>query len=185
MEVANTGAYDAGGFSIGIPIGGRNQLKMESRVASDVQTNTIITTGYKERLPLLGNHKELIIVLPGGGGTMREIAMALIKMRDEPTSTFQLIFMDVKYYKGLLKWLYAQNIPEFILSRIHIIDNSNELKPLINALLDYRKIDANKLFSQPKPDGPRSDRTSFRIKPRYYIEDFIQKIINAFKRIGF
>ena len=177
MKVANTGAYDAGGVSIGIPIEGRNQLRLETKVASKVHTTTISTLNHGERIPLLLDHKELVIAVPGGSGTMQEIAVTLMKMQEQPQSSFQLILVDRSYYAGLYGWIRNQNLPESILSRIHLVEDSAEFKMLFAKLIDEKKIDPAKLFTQEKPQAARNKRTSF--KPKLIaIEDFFDKLLN-------
>lgn len=162
MVVANTAAYDAGGKSIGIPIGGRNQLKSESRVYNEVQTDTVTTSGYEQRIPLLLHGKELVLVVPGGRGTMREIAVTLLKMAAQPESRLQLVLVDKTYYQGFYEWLKSR-LPAGLLGRIHLVDGRQEFDELVSDLIRNGKLDWERLYANP-PASPRTDQTSFPLE---------------------
>jgi predicted Rossmann-fold nucleotide-binding protein len=139
MQTANEGAYNAGGPSIGIPISGRSALKDEHKVASGVQTLTIPTSGYEERIPaLLGSGEDsrrIVVFAPGGSGTIKELAVTFVRLSQNPDLISRIVFLDSKYYGGLVGWILKKPIPEYIKRKIVLIDNASEIAALGKNLL--------------------------------------------------
>ncbi len=121
MLAANMGAYDAGGESIGIPIMGRSQLGAETKTYSNVQTKTIPTSSYSSRIPLLMQNRDLVIVVPGGNGTMREVATAMIQHASNPDLPWQMIFVGQNYFSGLKNAFANMDLPASFLKRIQFV----------------------------------------------------------------
>jgi uncharacterized protein (TIGR00725 family) len=156
MYIANMGAYDAGGKSIGIYVGGAKKLKTENMIHTEVQTESVVTPGYISRIPLLLGNRELVIVAPGGSGTMREIAVAMVQWASGNINTNQkIVFFKSDYYKPLFDWLMNSNLPQEFKSRLVLIDKPKEILNLIK---------------QDQINKPRSERTKFPL-PKKSRED--------------
>ncbi len=132
MEVANSGAYNSGAISIGVPLGGKSSLATELEVSKSIQTNTISTTGYEERIPiLLGDGKDsrkIIVVAPGGAGTIKEFAVSLVRANGKLDDIKQIVFLDSDYYGQLFDWIQKSAISPEIKEKIVLIDSSKEMR---------------------------------------------------------
>ena len=133
MLAGNMGAYDAGAVSVGIPITGRAQLSTENVVFRDVQTNTVEATSYIERIPWLLERRELVLVAPGGSGTQREIAAALMYLAEPRHRGATLVLLNRDYFGPLYDWLQKLPLEQDLLSRIRVINNAEEILPLIHS----------------------------------------------------
>lgn len=153
MLVANMAAFDAGGHSIGIPIAGRNQLKEETRVYSEFQTDTVPVSNYASRVGLLMQNREFVVVVPGRSGTMREVATALIELGAKSENSPKIMFVNFSYYQPMVDWLRAGNeIPAPFLRKIALIDDVSELDQHFDE--DFNKKVAVEI-------RPRTDRIRF------------------------
>jgi hypothetical protein len=115
-----------GAYSVGVPLGGRATLEQEKVVYKEVQTQTIPTSGYESRIPVLGHNRIAALIAPGGRGTLREIATWLVQEAPKENPGL-LIFISRNYYEPLVKWLIELPLPERMRSRIHVVNNEEEL----------------------------------------------------------
>jgi uncharacterized protein (TIGR00725 family) len=160
MEVANAGAYDAGGESVGIPLGSGFRLSTEAKDADHAHTRTISAAGYEARIPLLLHRRPIILIAPGGNGTMQEIATAFVELARSPGQPRELVFMSSAYYGPFVEWLRAQPFPADFLASIHVIDRAEELGPIIQKVLAHPGIQETGFRGAP-PKAPRNDHTQF------------------------
>lgn len=169
MEIANTGAWNSGGPSIGIPIGGKHTLETEKTFATSKQTKTIITSGYEERIPtLLGEGPEarrLIIFAPGGNGTIKELATTLVRAGARSKDVQHVVFLDSNYYSSLVKWLKEIGLPASFVNKLEIFDRSEDVEAL--ALISQTDAEKSRMqaprnpqptFFPPKAEKPKKEK---------------------------
>jgi uncharacterized protein (TIGR00730 family) len=134
MKVANEAAFQAGGESVGIYIGGRGTLSSESVIPKDVHTKSLEVSDYAERIPLLLNGRDLIVFVPGKAGTMRELASVMLKSAHDPHSKAPIIFVDAHYYGEVVRWLRAAPVPKSFKDRLHLVHDVAGFKTLFATL---------------------------------------------------
>ncbi len=167
MLVANTAAYDSGTHSIGIPLTGRFQLDSEKIVGSKTQTLTVGSDSYHSRIPLLLHHREIIVFAPGGSGTIREMATALVAMarsKGEEENPPELVFLSSQYYGPLVEQL-RRALPEPLRGLVHLVDTADDWDPLLDNIEARLGSRIGNLRMAQAP-VPRNDRTAFP-KPVY------------------
>jgi predicted Rossmann-fold nucleotide-binding protein len=162
MHIANTGAYNAGGDSIGVPIGGKNLLSSEKDVFSNKQTSTIYTSNYAERIPtLLGNNtasRNFIVFAPGGNGTIKELATTLFLLANTNKSTVnKVVFLDSDYYGPLVRLLTDFNLVNDFSKKIEVIDSETHAQALV-ATAGYKKTAAKTRSNENKFEIPKQNR---------------------------
>jgi len=162
MEVANTGFYDAGANSIGIPLSGHS-LKGERRVAKDAQTATIGASDYELRIPLLLHRRKIIVNAPGGSGTAKEIAVTLIMIGGQPDRNQQIVFLNSKFYGTPFNWLNNSGLPSEFTGRLNIIDKKDEIIPIVDKLSKNPAVKKEDLKT-PKAPKARNSNTEFKSK---------------------
>lgn len=138
MRVANTAAYAQGAPSIGIPISGRKSLATEKKIFSSVQTLTVEAADYNSRIPLLLHGQKWIVFLPGGSGTVNELAttLSLFSMqlsRGAKAELPRLAFYGSGYWVPLLRQL-VPTLPPQIRERIYYTDSPEELAKFIQTV---------------------------------------------------
>lgn len=172
MLAANMGAYDAGGLSLGIPMGG---LRREGRTYSEFQTATVAASGYAERIPWLLNGRKLIINAPGGNGTIREIVMGLVWLAQEKNPEQVIVFLDKGYYGGLIEALSALSLNPEILSRIAVVDDVEEFQQAMKNFESEGKFEFNNAGSVSQPRSERNELPEDLYKPKPPPEKRTQK----------
>ncbi len=165
MWTANKGAYDGGGISIGIPMVGAGKLVTEKEARTEIQTDTLPVQSYETRVPLLIDGKQLYIVAPGGGGTLREVGAALLDLSsradDEPGA---MIFLEESYYGPFVRWLLKQDLPESMKKRIWVASSQDEFVDILNELGEAGVLKLSTTQTPPKPRGEYLPPTEFPFK---------------------
>jgi uncharacterized protein (TIGR00725 family) len=156
MEIANSGAYNAGGVSVGIPIGGKHMLENEQTISSSKHTKTIATAGYEERIPVLLDSRKMIIFVPGGNGTIKELAVTLVKAAGKFDSFEKIVFLDSDYYKPLVEWFKASSLPQALKDKIVLLDKATDVETLGLSLQEG--------FEKARVQEPRKDQLSYEVK---------------------
>ena len=166
------GNKDGGGLSVGVPIKGRAQPENEDAVPTDDQSLTVYTSDYNSRIQFLIGHvdglgaKPIVFYVPGGLGTMKELAVHLMAISMNQNSNSQIVFMDHEYYGGLYNSLVSSGLPNSVVERLHLIDNEspeqvfNDTQSLVNSLMSTGVISRDDLVSVENPK-PNMQRTSY------------------------
>lgn len=102
MEAANRGAHEAGRPSIGCNI----ELPFEQRPNPYVD-RTVTCRYFFVRKVLLVKYSYAFIVMPGGFGTLDELAEALTLIQTGKIQNFPVILMGTAYWRPLLDQLHA------------------------------------------------------------------------------
>jgi uncharacterized protein (TIGR00730 family) len=102
MEAANRGARDVGRPSVGCNI----ELPREQRPNPYVD-RTVTCRYFFVRKVLLVKYSYAFIVLPGGFGTLDELAEALTLIQTGKIQNFPVILMGTAYWRPLLEQLHA------------------------------------------------------------------------------
>ena len=111
MEVANSVAAHYEGHSIGIGGG----MVAGEHLADKLHDLSIASSGYEERIPMLLQDKKLVLIAPGGGGTMQEVATAFVKIgAGNITEQPFVYFIGDRYYSVLGNFLSKNLSPEYV-----------------------------------------------------------------------
>lgn len=121
MWVANQEAILQDAYSVGITMG------RSKRPNPQLHSKLISADGYKHRIPFLLHKKRAIIFAPGGSGTMKEFATALVSLAAQKQFSVPLLFLSTEYYEKLIDWLFGLDLPAKLLKQIHLIDSEDEL----------------------------------------------------------
>lgn len=165
MKRVNKVAYEVGVPSVGIPLGGRNTLSSEPVTFNNVHTMTIGTGGYETRIPLLAHNRGIIVMNPGGSGTMQEIATVLSSLAADSTQQQKILFVGKRYYQDLLRnFMASPALPQDLKDRIAVVDTKQEAKKIVQGWLAKGEVDKNSLFTREKitPRNVKEDRSSFQ-----------------------
>ena len=100
MEAANKGAAEAGGHSVGLNI----ELPFEQR--PNPYANTRLSFRYFfVRKVIFVKYSVAYIVMPGGFGTLDELAEALTLIQTQRIRPFPVVLMGSAYWQGLVDWI--------------------------------------------------------------------------------
>jgi hypothetical protein len=99
MEAGNKGAAEAGGHSIGLNI----ELPFEQR--PNPYANVRLSFRYFfVRKVMFVKHSVAYVVMPGGMGTLDELAEALTLIQTRRIRPFPVVLMGTRYWEGLVQW---------------------------------------------------------------------------------
>ncbi len=132
MRIANDAAINSGGISIGIPLES-GSLWREKSAAKDVHNLTLSTTDYRTRIPLLLYMNNVVVVMPGGKGTLQELATAFVNFASGLNKSQSIIFVANDFYGSLANYLKESKLPASVLSRIYLVNSADDIR---NALSD-------------------------------------------------
>ena len=96
MEAANKGAYEAGGYSVGINI----VLPVEQKPNPYLHKWIYIPYFFVRKVILL-KYPYAFVVLPGGIGTLDELFEALTLIQNKIINNFPVVIFDTVYHKEL------------------------------------------------------------------------------------
>ncbi|WP_117237620.1 LOG family protein [Thermus sediminis] len=100
MEAANRGAFEAGGVSVGLNI----ELPQEQR-PNPYQTHALSLRYFFVRKVLFVRYAAGFVLLPGGFGTLDELAEVLVLIQTEKVHPFPVFVLERGYWQGLLSWM--------------------------------------------------------------------------------
>ena len=96
MEAANKGAYETGGFSVGINI----VLPVEQKPNPYLHKWIYIPYFFVRKVILI-KYSYAFVVLPGGIGTLDELFEALTLIQNKIINNFPVVIFDTVYHKEL------------------------------------------------------------------------------------
>ncbi|HEY6357638.1 MAG TPA: TIGR00730 family Rossman fold protein [Vicinamibacterales bacterium] len=161
MEAANRGARDAGGLSVGCNI----QLPHEQ--APNAYLDRWVTCYYFfVRKVLLFKYSYAFVVLPGGLGTMDELAEALTLIQTGKIEGFPVVLIGTKYWAPLLA-LLADMIREGAVaaSDLNLFKVTDDLTDAMHHL-ETHAVDPFGLKRQAKPSWWLGERALARFTRR-------------------
>ena len=96
MEAANKGAYEAGGYSVGI-----NIVLKKKKKPNPYLHKWIYIPYFFVRKVILIKYSYAFVVLPGGIGTLDELFEALTLIQNKIINNFPVVIFDTVYHKEL------------------------------------------------------------------------------------
>jgi uncharacterized protein (TIGR00730 family) len=150
MEAANRGARDAGGFSAGCNI----ELAHEQR-PNPYLDRWVTCRYFFVRKVLLFKYSYAFIAMPGGFGTLDELAEALTLVQTAKILSFPIVLMGLSYWQPLLDQLQHM-VQEGTLGEAdaRLIFATDDVDEVVAHLRTYA-IDAFQLRARPVPKPSR------------------------------
>lgn len=111
MEAANKGAFAGESPSVGLNI----QLPME-QMGNPYQDVSLNFRHFFARKVMFVKYASAYVVLPGGFGTLDELAEILTLVQTGKTQRIPIILMGGEFWQGLLDWLRDSLVPHGTIS---------------------------------------------------------------------
>ncbi|AOU99098.1 Rossman fold protein, TIGR00730 family [Acidihalobacter yilgarnensis] len=134
MEAANKGAYQGKSLSVGLNI----QLPHEQN-SNDYQDLSLTFRHFFSRKVMFVKYASAYVVLPGGFGTLDELAEILTLVQTGKTRRIPIILVHSPFWDGLLTWFREVLVTEGTISAADIdlmtvVDNAADA---VNAIFDH------------------------------------------------
>jgi len=134
MEAANKGAFEGKSPSVGLNI----QLPTEQR-ENPYQDISLTFRHFFSRKVMFVKYAAAYIVMPGGFGTLDELAEIMALIQTNKTRRIPVILVNQPFWQGLIDWfkttlIEENNIRPEDLDLIQILDNPKEI---VEAIFDH------------------------------------------------
>jgi uncharacterized protein (TIGR00730 family) len=134
MEAANKGAFDGKSPSIGLNI----QLPHEQS-GNPYQNISVTFRHFFARKVAFAKYASAFVAVPGGFGTIDELAEVLTLIQTKMGRRIPVILVDSTFWRGLIDWMKDQLLTNKLISPedldlIQIIDNPEDI---VKAIFDF------------------------------------------------
>ncbi len=134
MEAMNKGAFAGKSPSIGLNI----ELEREQK-PNKFQDTSLIFKHFFTRKVMFVKYASAYVVLPGGFGTLDELAEILTLIQTGKTKQIPIILVGASFWKGLLDWFEQSMVADGTiraedLELIKVIDDPQQV---VEAIFDY------------------------------------------------
>jgi uncharacterized protein (TIGR00730 family) len=141
MEAANKGAFEGKSTSIGLNI----QLPME-QAGNPYQDISLNFRHFFARKVMFVKHASAYVVLPGGFGTLDELAEILTLVQTRKTREIPIVLVGSEFWSGLLDWFRhtlcpAGTIDPEDLDLVQVCDQPKEVVDAIFAHYESRRFE--------------------------------------------
>ena len=134
MEAANKGAKAGGGKSVGLNI----ELPFEQHPNPYIDNDKLVSFKYFfVRKVMFLKYSQGFVAMPGGFGTIDELAEALTLIQTNKIAKFPIILVGSEYWNGFVGWiknvmLTEGNISPEDMDLFKIVDSSDDVIKIIN-----------------------------------------------------
>ena len=134
MEAFNKGAYEGKSESIGLNI----QLPHE-QVTNKYQNESLYFRHFFSRKVMFVKYASAYIVLPGGFGTLDELAEILTLTQTGKSKRIPIILVVSDFWRGLIDWFEETLVAEGTISEddLELFQIVDEPQQVIDAILSY------------------------------------------------
>jgi len=144
MEAANRGAYAGKSASIGLNI----ELPHEQR-SNPYQNLRLSFRHFFTRKVMFVRYACAYVVLPGGFGTLDEVAEVLTLIQTGKTRRVPVVLVDGEFWKGLLAWMEQKMVGEGMITAedmrlLKVVERAEEVLPAILGHYDKRTYEPSK-----------------------------------------
>lgn len=153
MEAANKGAFQGKSLSIGL-----NIVLLHEEVSNAYQDLSLRFRHFFTRKVMFVKYATAYVVMPGGFGTLDEMAEILTLIQTEKTRRIPVILVNAEFWDGLLTWF-----KEVLVKRNMISPSDLDLYSVVNTPEEVLKVIQD--FYKDKP-----------IKPPTYDHDILSNI---------
>jgi uncharacterized protein (TIGR00730 family) len=136
MEAANKGAFEAKGEIIGLNI----ELPFEQHL-NPYLTKTMTFEHFFARKVMLVKYSSAFVCMPGGFGTLDELAECLTLIQTKKVKPFPIILVGSSFWAGMLDWVKDQMVGAGYINAddvqlMHVIDDPIEIPWIIKQYHD-------------------------------------------------
>lgn len=135
MEAANKGAFQGSSFSVGLNI----ELPSLEEMPNAFQDISLRFRHFFTRKVMFVKYAKAYVVLPGGYGTLDELAEILSLIQTGKTYKIPIILFNERYWRGLLRWFDNTLLAEGMIDKedLSIFQIVNEPLEVLNIIQTF------------------------------------------------
>jgi uncharacterized protein (TIGR00730 family) len=136
MEAANKGAFKGSSFSVGLNI----ELP-DHEISNDYQDISLRFRHFFTRKVMFVKYASAYVILPGGFGTLDEMAEILALIQTGKTRRIPVVLVLERFWRGLLRWFNDTLITEKMIdaSDMNFMQIVNEPKEVVEVIQNFYK----------------------------------------------
>jgi len=134
MEAANKGAYEGKSPSIGLNIKLPNE-----QTGNGYQDISLSFRHFFSRKVMFVKYASAYVVMPGGFGTLDELAEILTLVQTGKTRRIPIILVHRPFWEGLLSWFSTTLVNEGVINKkdLDLVKLIDEPKQIVNAIFEH------------------------------------------------
>lgn len=134
MEAANKGAFDGKSPSIGL-----NIMLPHEQVDNPYQDISMTFRHFFSRKVMFVKYASAYVVMPGGFGTLDELAEILTLVQTKKSRRIPIILVHRPFWEGLLSWFSTKMVDEGVINKedLDLIQIIEEPKQISNAIFQH------------------------------------------------
>lgn len=134
MEAANKGAFEGKSPSIGL-----NIMLPHEQVDNPYQDISLTFRHFFSRKVMFVKYASAYVVLPGGFGTLDELAEILTLVQTKKSRRIPIILVHKPFWEGLLNWFATTMVDEDTINKedLDLIQIIDEPKQIANAIFHH------------------------------------------------
>ena len=137
MEAANKGAY-AGekGLSVGV-----NIVLPHEQAANEFQDISLLFSHFFARKVMFVRYANAYVVMPGGFGTLDELAEILVLIQTGKSRKIPVILVGSGFWQGLLAWMEATMVAQGLVTKedMRLVSLVDDADAVIQVIRDFYK----------------------------------------------
>lgn len=136
MEAANKGAYKGTSLSVGLNI----ELP-DHEMSNEFQDISLRFRHFFTRKVMFVKYASAYVVLPGGFGTLDELAEILALIQTGKTRRIPVIMVKEPFWRGLLHWFNEILVPQNMIddNNLNLLEIVNEPEEVVTAIQNFYK----------------------------------------------
>ncbi len=134
MEAANKGAFEGKSPSIGL-----NIVLPHEQTGNAYQDISLTFRHFFSRKVMFVKYASAYVVMPGGFGTLDELAEILTLIQTKKTRRIPIILVHRPFWEGLLSWFSNTMLSEGVISKedLDLIKIIDDPKQIVNAIFEH------------------------------------------------
>ena len=134
MEAANKGAFEGKSPSIGL-----NIMLPREQAGNPYQDISMTFRHFFSRKVMFVKYASAYVVMPGGFGTLDELAEILTLVQTKKSRRIPIILVHRPFWEGLIDWISTTMVNEGVINKedLDLIKIIEEPKQIVNAIFDH------------------------------------------------
>lgn len=152
MEGANKGAFAGNSFSVGLKI----ELPLKPELPNPYQDISLHFRHFFTRKIMFVKYANAFVIMPGGFGTLDELAEILVLVQTGKMRRIPIILVDTQFWKGMIDWFQDSLVANGMVTpkEMELLQFANTPQEVLDQILQFykeRNLDPKEHHSSSEP----------------------------------